>query len=918
MATVSQQEVDAIYNRWLGLTIEEGIQPETLIKYGVAFVLLMLLFAYWVYRMKREISIRKAAEMREQSRSQIMEMLAIGAPLEQILHAIVKSVEQLNPSMLCSIMLLDQDSKHLLSVAGPSLPDFYNDAINGIEIGDGVGSCGTAVFNNKLVIVEDISSHPYWALYKDLAAKARLAACWSHPIRSASGKVLGAFGIYHHQRNRPSKLDIATIQESSRLASVAIERKQTEDAAKAAEKNLNARAANIRFILENSPIAVRITSLKTGQVKFANQDYAKMTNLSLDALIGVDPRHYYANPQDYIEVIDTLERGERVTNKLIEIINFSDPAKPKWTLASYMIMTFDDEPAVLAWFYDVTDSKLTENELRIAATAFESQEGIVVTDAKNHILRVNSAFRAITGYSSEEVVGQTPAFLSSGRHDEAFYEAMWEKLGRTGTWDGEIWNRRKNGDVYPEYLTITAVKDEHGVVTNYVATLTDITLSKAASEEIKNLAFFDPLTNLPNRRLLMDRLKQALASSSRSRQRGALLFLDLDHFKDLNDSLGHDIGDLLLKQVAERLVSCVREGDTVARLGGDEFVVLLEDLSEEALEAASQTEVIAQKILNLLNEPYQLSIHKHYSTPSIGVALFNDHETGLDAIIKQADIAMYQSKNEGRNTIRFFDPKMQEAITARIEMEQELRNAIEQQQFQLYYQLQVDAMGRALGAEALIRWNHPDRGMISPFNFIPLAEETDLILPIGSWVLDAACAQLKVWESNIYTSALEISVNVSAKQFNQQDFVKLVQSNIQKHAINPRLLKFELTESMLVDNLYNTIINMVALQVIGVRFELDDFGTGYSSLQYLKQLPLYQLKIDQSFVRDIESDDSDRLMIHTIINMAKNLNLEVIAEGVETEAQRQFLLESGCTHFQGYLFAKPLPISDFENMLSKD
>ena len=570
---------------------------------------------------------------------------------------------------------------------------------------------------------------------------------------------------------------------------------------------------------------------------------------------------------------------------------------------------------VLGISRDITERKQAEENLRIAATAFEAQEGMLVTDAHNTILRVNQAFTKITGYSAEDAIGQTPNLLSSGKQDQAFYAAMWASINNTGGWEGEIWNRRKSGEVYPEHLTIAAVKNTQGMVTNYVATLTDITMSKAASDEIKNLAFYDTLTQLPNRRLLLDRLNQAFAASARSGRRGALLFLDLDHFKTLNDTLGHDVGDLLLQQVATRLTASVREGDTVARLGGDEFVVLLEDLSEQAIEAAAQTKDVAEKIIIMLNQPYQLNAHHYHSTPSIGATLFNGHELVTDELLKQADIAMYQSKTEGRNTLRFFDPMMQEAITARVDLEHELRKAIEQNQFQLHYQIQVVSSGQVLGAEVLIRWLHPERGLISPLNFIPLAEETGLILPIGQWVLDTACAQLKTWQQNPLARNLVLAVNVSAKQFLQEDFVVQVLATIERHGINPARLKLELTESMLVDNINDIITKMDALSKIGIRFSLDDFGTGYSSLQYLKKLPLNQLKIDQSFVRDIAADSSDRAIVCTIITMASSLDINVIAEGVETAEQQQFLLDNGCMHYQGYLFSKPVPIDEFEKLL---
>lgn len=567
---------------------------------------------------------------------------------------------------------------------------------------------------------------------------------------------------------------------------------------------------------------------------------------------------------------------------------------------------------------DITDSKLTEIELRIAAIAFESNDGMFITDANKVILRVNSAFIKITGYTLEEAVGKTHELFSADSQDKHLYDSMWDSIEHTGAWEGEVWGKRKGGEVYPARLILSTVKNAEGIVTNYVAALTDITASKAASDEIKNLAFFNPLTKLPNRRLLMDRLKQALVSSSRSGNKGALLFLDLDRFKTLNDTLGHDIGDLLLKQVAERLSNCVRAGDTIAHIGGDEFILLLEDLSADAIEAAAQAEAVSNKILNAISQQYQLDVHSYRSTASIGSVIFNGHDISLDELLKQADIAMYQAKDSGRNTLRFFDPKMQEAINARAELENELRIAIEQKQFELYYQAQVDNSGRPIGAEALIRWLHPVRGVISPFDFIPLAEETGIILPMGYWVLETACIQLKLWQQSAHTRELSLAVNVSAKQCHQADFVEQVEELITRHGINPALLKLELTESTLLEDVEGIIAKMIILRKTGVRFELDDFGTGYSSLQYLKQLPLHQLKIDKSFIADIAIEGNGRTLVCTIIAMAHSLNLNVIAEGVETAEQLQFLKNNGCDHYQGYLFSKPVMIKAFEALLEPD
>lgn len=590
-----------------------------------------------------------------------------------------------------------------------------------------------------------------------------------------------------------------------------------------------------------------------------------------------------------------------------------------WVLGRGMIASYseDGKPLrMLGTHTDISVRKSAELDLRVAATAFESQEAMFITDADLVILRVNCAFTVMTGYTAEEAVGQKSHLLRSGKHNEAFYQAMWHSLKTDYAWQGEIFNRRKNGQIYPELLTITAVKDDKGNVSHYVASFTDITLRKAAEEEISHLAFYDPLTGLPNRRLLLDRLSHSIASHERSHRAGAILFLDLDHFKTLNDTLGHDMGDLLLKQVALRLQSCVRDCDTVARLGGDEFVIMLENLSEQALEAASQTEDVGEKIIAMLSQPYQLANYEYRSTASVGAVIIKDSTQSPDEFLKQADIAMYQAKKAGRNTLRFFDPQMQANVNQQAEMEHELYNALEQQQLRLFYQAQVDISGHITGAEALLRWLHPERGLVSPLQFIPLAEDSGLILPIGLWVLKTACIQLQAWQQDPKMQNLEIAVNVSAKQLRQADFSAQVQALVKQYAIRPQNLKLELTESALLDNLENTISIMHELKELGVTFSLDDFGTGYSSLQYLKQLPISQLKIDQSFVRDIHINLSDDAIVRTIIAMANSLSLNVIAEGVETKAQRTHLKKNGCRHFQGYLFSKPVTIEAFQALVA--
>jgi diguanylate cyclase (GGDEF)-like protein len=463
--------------------------------------------------------------------------------------------------------------------------------------------------------------------------------------------------------------------------------------------------------------------------------------------------------------------------------------------------------------------------------------------------------------------------------------------------------------------------DSQGNFLGYIGFCMDITERKLSAEQMERLAFYDQLTGLPNRRLMVDRLEQALISSIRRNRHGALLFLDMDNFKILNDTLGHDVGDQLLKQVASRLESCIREGDTVARIGGDEFVVILKDFDEENEHAAAQAKGVATKISAQLSQPYLLDVigsedaratRTHHFTSSIGITLFRDQSISVDELMRRADTAMYQAKAAGRNTLRFFDPEMQAAVTARAALEVDLRQALLDKQFVLHYQAQVDSSGRVFGAETLVRWLHPQHGQVSPGHFIPLAEETGLILPLGHWVMESACTQLAIWATRPDMADLTLAVNVSALQFSLPTFVEEVLALIEYTGANPNRLKLELTESLLLDNAEAIIVKMFALKAHGVCFSMDDFGTGYSSLSYLKRLPLDQLKIDQSFVRDVLTDPNDAAIARTIVALGQSLGLAVIAEGVETEGQRDFLERSGCHAYQGYFFNRPQPLADFE------
>jgi len=652
--------------------------------------------------------------------------------------------------------------------------------------------------------------------------------------------------------------------------------------------------------------------------QYANRQVRELFGKPMDAIVGQDDSQFFdpataANLRRNDRRV--IEQGERVAEEEVNT-NLKDRITSAYQSVKLPLRDPDGQVYALCGIStDITERKQVEASLRVAAAAFESQQGMLISDANNVILRVNQSFLAMTGYALEEVVGRTPSMFASGRHDQAYYAAMWDAINRSGSWQGEIWDRRKDGEVYPKWLSITAVKDSADRVTHYVATQSDITERKSAEAQIRNLAFYDPLTLLPNRRLLADRLQHALSTSARNGREGALLFIDLDHFKVLNDTLGHDKGDLLLQEVARRIAACVREGDTVARLGGDEFVVMLENLSHDDREAAAQAETIAEKILAALKQPFDLNGKEYCSGASIGITLLVAQENSSDELMKRADLAMYQAKASGRNAVRFFDPSMQAEVSARAALEADLREGLQRQQLVLHYQPQLDGSGRVTGAEALVRWQHPQRGLVPPNAFIPLAEETGLIVPLGSWVLETACRQLALWATDPACASLSIAVNLSAGQLHQDDFVEQVLAVLERSGAPACRLKLELTESQLLNDIEACIAKMNRLRGYGVCFSMDDFGTGYSSLAYLKRLPLEQLKIDQSFVRDVLTDPNDAAIARTVVALGHALGLAVIAEGVETEAQRDFLARQGCHAYQGYLFSRPLPIHEFDAYL---
>ncbi len=547
----------------------------------------------------------------------------------------------------------------------------------------------------------------------------------------------------------------------------------------------------------------------------------------------------------------------------------------------------------------MSESESPEITLRVADTIIGSMsEGVVVTDDRECILAVNPAFTAITGYAPEDVVGKTPRILKSGRHTVEFYKNLWEALTTVGRWEGEIWNRRKNGEVHPTYLTISAIRDGKGALSNYVGVMTG------------HLAPYDPLTRLPTRELFRDRLGQALAQARRAGQCVAVVFIDLDRFHAINESLGPDSGDHVLQTAAERLTGCVRQVDTVARPGGDEFAVVLVGLTHKL-----DTAIGARKILHVLSQPYTLGGADIFLTASIGIAVHPSDGETAESLITNADAAAYQAKERGGNRCEFFSTEMGAEALDRLALTTELRRSLERGEFLVHYQPQLDLRsGRVVGVEALVRWRHPDAGPISPAQFVPQAEASGLIVPIGEWVLRTACAQNKVWQACGFPS-LRVAVNLSARQFRQPDLLGSIQRVLQETGLDPRSLELELTESIIMHNAEAALAALHALNTMGVQLSIDDFGTGYSSLSYLKRFPIQVLKIDQSFVRGLAVDPSDAAIVTAIIALAHSLDLRVIAEGVETEEQLTFLRSHQCDEMQGYYFSRPLPVEEVTQLL---
>jgi diguanylate cyclase (GGDEF)-like protein/PAS domain S-box-containing protein len=694
------------------------------------------------------------------------------------------------------------------------------------------------------------------------------------------------------------------------------------DARSQFEVELNEREQRLKFLLSRTSAAI-FTSKASG-------DFAMtFVSDSVQDLLGYSPGEFLNTPGFWAAHLhpDDLARHGELMRSLFEHDMLATEYRFMHQNGSYrwvhdelrLYRDASGEPIeIIGFLVDVTESRKAQDKLRFSEARFRTltelgSDWYWEQDDQFRFVQIEGSLRGANGLPADAYVGRTRWEAPHFGVTEAQWDAHRAVLLAHETFkDFEMQRPGLNGAKTWVSLSGTPIFNENGVFCGYRGIGRDIMANKQAAEQIHALAFYDSLTALPNRRLLMEQLKKALLTHVRSGRLAALLFIDLDNFKTLNDTLGHDTGDLLLQQVAKRLIACVREADTVARLGGDEFVVILEDLESDPDTAAAHAQVVAQKIISVLNEPYTLSQRTHHSTPSIGITLFGESGQELDELLRQADLAMYQAKAAGRNTLRFFDARMQTAISNRVALEADLRDGLRREELFLHYQPVVLGTGVVTGAEALVRWQHPLRGVVAPAEFIPLAEATGMIMPLGNWVLQTACAQLVAWAANPQMAHLTLAVNVSTLQFLEPDFVTQVLAVLAATGANPQRLKLELTESLLADDVDDIIVKMTVLKDHGVSFSLDDFGTGYSSLSYLKRLPLDQLKIDQSFVRDVLIDPNDAAIARTIVALGASLGLAVMAEGVETEGQRGFLALNGCHVYQGYLFSRPLPIAEFD------
>ena len=996
-----------------------------------------------MFSVVHDVSARRQSEALMLAQARVIELIAMRAPLPVVLNCLAQQLEELADGCKVAVMLYDEQLHTLRLGATGSLPVSYTSGLEGrLKVGPDFGSCGSSAYSQRPVLVADIATAPGWADFRDLALSHGLRACWSHPVLSAKGRVLGTVSLYATSPGLPGEYRQRLLDMAAKVAAVAIAQAQEQGELLASRQRMHQIIEFLPdaiFAIDNRGRVIawnraiqEMTGIPAAQVlgkgdhEYALPFYGDRRKVLVDMALNEpldrirerylavhidgdtisaesttcrirgEPRHIFGKARplydaegnkigaiELIRDITAIRQAERqlrdseAYNKLLFADSFiplvvldphtrcfvdcnqaavdiyglqtreqvmgkspadvsaamqydgraSSVAAPEmvqrcleqghhvfewrhqrpdgaiWD-AQVHLMRFQHGDRTLLQFSleDITERKRNEQKLRLAARVFESTgEGIVITRPDGEIIAVNPAFSEITGYSEAEALGQNPRLLNSGRQPPEFYAAMWQAVGNGHQWRGEIWNRRKNGEVYPEWLTLSAVKDEQGRISNYVGVFSDISLLKNSQQTAEFLARHDALTGLPNRTLFQDRLQHAVTRARRDNQSMAVLFLDLDHFKNVNDTLGHSVGDQLLRYVAQQMADQLRQCDTIARLGGDEFVVLLEqDVTPESLQ------VVVNKLLGLFVEPLQIAERLFYITASIGISRYPQDAQDADNLLKQADLAMYDAKRKGRNMAQHYQVALSADLLDRMSLENELRKAVRNNQLLLHYQPQFELDGEHLaGVEALVRWQHPELGMIPPSRFIPLAEEMGLISEIGDWVMQQACAQVAAWREQGF-NVPRMAVNLSVQQIEHRDLASRVARLLNQYRLDAGQLELEVTESTLMGQHQHATQTLFDLEKLGVQLSIDDFGTGYSSLSYLKRLPVHRLKIDRSFIRDIGRDPHDEATVRAAIALGHSMSLQVLAEGVERPEQADFLRREGCHLVQGYWYGKPL------------
>jgi diguanylate cyclase (GGDEF)-like protein/PAS domain S-box-containing protein len=762
----------------------------------------------------------------------------------------------------------------------------------------GQGPTGTAIRERRTVVANDFQEDPGTRPWREAAARAGVRASAALPL-STEGRPIGALNVYAGQPGYFEKDVLDLLEEMAEDVSFALDTLAREERRQAAEEALRESEEKYRLLFSSERDAIVLVDPETTRFLDANDAFFSMLGHAREDLPSLTALDVTGDREGTLRSLRELrERGQELVA--------ARPVRRKdgglvWVEMSLNTFVWKGRPVACAILRDITERRRAQERMLLWSRVLEdSAEGIMITDPQGTIVTVNKAFTEITGYSAEEAVGGNPRLLQSGRHDAAFYRALWGAISRVGRWQGEIWNRRKSGEIYPEWLSITAVRDEAFRLTHHVGIFADITQRKQSEDRIEFLASHDVLTGLPSRALMADFIRQALGGARRHGTNLALLHIGLDRFKSINDSLGHHAGDVLLQRVAERLGTCLREGDSVARLGGDEFLVLLPNLGR-----GQEVAVLAERVLQEIQHPIVVQDRELTFTASIGISLFPDDGDDVASLLKNADSALSHAKEQGRNNYQFFTPDMNVRAFEALSMEMSLKKALEREEFLLVYQPQVDTeTGQLLGVEALIRWQHRDLGLVLPARFIPIAEEHGVILPIGEWVLRTACAQVRSW-LDAGLPAVPVAVNVSALQFRQAGLVDRIRRILEETGLDPRYLELELTESIVMRQAERTISLLNELQEMGLSLSIDDFGTGYSSLSYLRRFPIRKLKIDQSFVRDLTSDPDAAAIAAAIVGMGKSLKLRIIAEGVETLEQHAALRALHCDEIQGFLVGRP-------------